>query len=141
MATLRRKLHVYLDTNAWTGEGLSPLNKAITVCILGSIVVVVIETETSIHDPLAEVFLVIDLVFATIFLLEYLARLWVMGEDPRYQGLLGRLHYAMTPIALIDLLAIVPFSSALAAPIHSCCERCACSEFSHSPNSASSPMH
>lgn len=109
MTTLRRRLYVHLDTNAWTGGGLSPLNKAITVLILASIVTVVVETETSIHDPLTEAFLLVDLAFATTFLVEYLARLWVMGEDRRYEGLIGRVRYAMTPAAVIDLLAVLPY--------------------------------
>lgn len=45
-----------------------------------------------------------------VFTVEYLARLWVCTLDPRYGGAVrGRLRYARTPLAVIDLLAILPF--------------------------------
>ena len=46
------------------------------------------------------------------FTLEYLLRIWVCVDDRhgRYsQPLAGRLRYMLTPVALIDLLAILPF--------------------------------
>ncbi|KGQ19777.1 Potassium channel protein [Lysobacter dokdonensis DS-58] len=51
----------------------------------------------------------IELAFATWFAAEYLLRLWSVGEDPRYAGLQGRVRYAVTPMALLDLLSIAPF--------------------------------
>jgi voltage-gated potassium channel len=43
------------------------------------------------------------------FSLEYLARLWASGADPRYAGPRGPLRWARTPMAIVDLLAILPF--------------------------------
>jgi voltage-gated potassium channel len=41
---------------------------------------------------------------------EYLARVWCSVEDPRFgRAITGRLRYMLTPLALIDLLAIAPF--------------------------------
>ncbi|MGI4762315.1 MAG: potassium channel family protein [Janthinobacterium lividum] len=43
-----------------------------------------------------------------------MARVWSCVEDPRYrQPWLGRLRYMATPLALIDLLAVLPFFLAL----------------------------
>ncbi len=42
------------------------------------------------------------------FTAEYVLRLWVAPEDRRYAGRLGRLRYARTPLALVDLVAIFP---------------------------------
>lgn len=45
-----------------------------------------------------------------VFTLEYLARLWIAPENPRYKGeLRGRLKYLYSPMALVDLIAILPF--------------------------------
>ena len=45
-----------------------------------------------------------------VFGAEYLVRLWACVEDPRYQGAIrGRLRYALRPLTIIDLLAILPF--------------------------------
>ncbi len=43
-----------------------------------------------------------------VFSIEYVARIWAIGEDPRYQGLVGRVRYARRPLMVIDLLAILP---------------------------------
>ncbi|MBL8835528.1 MAG: ion transporter [Alphaproteobacteria bacterium] len=54
----------------------------------------------------------IELFSVGLFTLEYAARLWVAVEDPHRQyrhPLLGRLRFAITPMAIIDLLAIAPF--------------------------------
>lgn len=45
-----------------------------------------------------------------VFTVEYLARLWACTVVPRYaHPVWGRLRFALTPLALIDLLAILPF--------------------------------
>ncbi|MBK8232073.1 MAG: ion transporter [Candidatus Eisenbacteria bacterium] len=45
-----------------------------------------------------------------VFSFEYLIRLWVAPEQPRFlrSPLVGRVRYALTPMALIDLLSILP---------------------------------
>ena len=45
-----------------------------------------------------------------IFTIEYFARLWSCVVDPRFQRpILGRIRYAVSFFALVDLLAILPF--------------------------------
>lgn len=45
-----------------------------------------------------------------VFSLEYLLRLWSCVEDPRFSHPLGgRVRFAISPMALIDALAIAPF--------------------------------
>lgn len=43
-----------------------------------------------------------------LFSLEYVLRLWVCPLDPRFDKPMGRVRYALTPMALIDLIAILP---------------------------------
>ncbi len=45
-----------------------------------------------------------------VFTVEYLLRLWSCAEDPRYRDpLRGRLRYVLSPMAIVDLLAVLPF--------------------------------
>lgn len=45
-----------------------------------------------------------------VFTIEYILRIWSCAEDPRYRHpVTGRIHFALTPLLLIDLLAIAPF--------------------------------
>ncbi len=97
-------------------EGLEPgdpatllLNGMICVIILVSVLAVVLETVPSLDARWHRAFLLIEVATLTLFTLEYLIRLWVAVEDPRYRHpVRGRLRYALTPLALIDLLAIAP---------------------------------
>ena len=109
MNRLRRTLYVYLHTAAWTGKGLSLVNKVITTLIIFSIVTVVIETEPSIYAEYSMAFDLINLAVAIAFMIEYVLRLWVMGEHPDYAGGMGRIKYAVTLTAIIDLIAVLPF--------------------------------
>lgn len=43
-----------------------------------------------------------------IFLVEYLARLWSITALQRYSGWSGRLRYSLTPLAIIDLVSVLP---------------------------------
>jgi len=52
----------------------------------------------------------LEVVSVAFFSIEYLLRLWSCTADPRYaHPIVGRIRYALTPMALIDLLAVLPF--------------------------------
>ena len=71
---------------------------------------VVLDTVKELDQRYHALFVGIELLSLYVFTLEYLARVWSCVEDPRYQQpLLGRLRYMLTPLALIDLLAVLPF--------------------------------
>ena len=108
MSDLRRRLFHELEPSH-REAGLSGLNRFIVVVILVSVAFVVVESEPAIHDSHPFLFHAVEILFGTVFLVEYVARMWVAAEDPRYSdGLRGRLRYAMTPSALLDLLAVMP---------------------------------
>jgi voltage-gated potassium channel len=44
-----------------------------------------------------------------IFTIEYFARLLTCSTDPHFRGIRGLLRFIRTPMAVIDLLAILPF--------------------------------
>jgi voltage-gated potassium channel len=50
-----------------------------------------------------------ELASGIVFAVEYLLRIWSCTVDARYaRPLMGRLKFALTPFALVDLIAIVP---------------------------------
>lgn len=55
-------------------------------------------------------FNIFEVFSVAIFTVEYFLRAWTCTVDSRYKGhFLGRFKYLMTPLAIIDLLAILPF--------------------------------
>jgi voltage-gated potassium channel len=79
------------------------------ILILVNAVAVVLETVDEINAEYGALFHSIEVVSVTIFTVEYLLRLWVAPLSPQYaKPVKGRLRYAFSLMALIDLLAILP---------------------------------
>ena len=81
-----------------------------------NVAAVVLQSVPSMESRFATPFFVFELISVAVFSVEYLARLWSCVEDPQYsRPILGRLRFAMRPLVLIDLLAILPFLVSFAA--------------------------
>lgn len=78
--------------------------------ILLNVVAVVMETVEAAGRPYRVYFRAFEVFSVAAFTIEYAARIWTCTADERYRGtILGRLRFAITPLALIDLMAILPF--------------------------------
>ena len=44
-----------------------------------------------------------------IFIVELLARYIVIGQDPRYRGVIGRIKYTFSLYIMIDIIALIPY--------------------------------
>lgn len=109
MTDLRRRLFRALEPSQNHAPGLSRLNRFIVGAIVLSVIFAVVESEHDFYDQSPALFHWIEFGFSIVFLIEYIARLWVAPEDPRYRGgFKGRLRWAITPAALLDLLAVTP---------------------------------
>ena len=77
-------------------------------------VALILGTVEQIHDTAPLAFRVFEIFSVGVFTVEYLLRVWCCTLDQRYSSpVWGRLRYASSPLALVDLLAIVPFYMAL----------------------------
>jgi voltage-gated potassium channel len=76
--------------------------------ILINALVVVLETVDEYDAAYGSLFHAIEVVSVVIFTVEYLLRLWVAPLDPQFAGRFGRLRYALSLMAVIDLVAILP---------------------------------
>ena len=62
-----------------------------------------------IRGPHLDLLAKLDLVVAILFLVEYLLRLWIAPlRDGARRGARGALDFAITPMAILDLVAIAP---------------------------------
>ena len=78
--------------------------------VIANIIALILETVPSIHDAYPTVFKDFDLISVAIFTIEYILRLWSITSEEKYKRpIVGRIRYMLTPVALIDLVAIIPF--------------------------------
>jgi len=84
--------------------------------ILLNVITVMLETVDE-YARFSRIFFAIEVVSVAIFTVEYALRLWTITLNPKYhRPVLGRLRYALTLMAIVDLLAIVPFYLPLVFP-------------------------
>jgi len=109
LRSLRLRVYRQLEPTAWPRKGLSPANLAIAILIVIAVVSAVVETEPTISAGREILFGELEVAFAAVFTVEYALRVWTVVENPRYAGYrFPRLRYVVTPMAIIDLAAIVP---------------------------------
>jgi len=82
----------------------------ISLLIVFSVVSVILESIPSIFERYHQFFFIMETITVAIFTVEYGLRIWVCVENPSYsRPIVGRLRYAVSFYALIDLVAILPF--------------------------------
>ena len=108
MRTFRKKLFHSLNSEGEQGEATNAV-KAIGLVIALSIGLAVVATEPVVRSSLGDLLVKLDIAVAIIFLVEYILRLWVapLREGAR-RGIQGTWDYAITPLAILDLIAIAP---------------------------------
>lgn len=79
------------------------------VLILINVAAVVLETVDELNQQYGAVFQAVEAFSVGVFTIEYLLRLWVATYNPKFsKPVTGRIRFALTPMAIIDLIAILP---------------------------------
>ncbi len=116
---LNRRLYDLLETRHLHGWGYV-VQLALFLLIFANIVAVVLETVEPLGKAHAAFFQWFEIVSVAIFLVEYVLRLYACTANPREQfrhPVLGRLRFALTPMAIVDLVAVLPLFFLLFAGI------------------------
>jgi len=103
--TIRARFYWWLERPDRSATGPWLLEITLILLISLNVAAVILETVSSIY---AEWHFALDFfegVSLVVFVAEYAARLWVAPEDPRFRS---RLAWIRSPLAVIDLLAILP---------------------------------
>lgn len=110
MNTISRRIWSILEI-AEKGDKVSrAFDVFIMSLILVNIIAVILETVQSVQLRVSRFFTIFEIISVSIFAVEYLLRIAVCVTDSRYSHpILGRIKYAITPLAIIDLCAIMPF--------------------------------
>lgn len=109
MSQIKRAIYNTLQFNH-RSKLTSAINGFIILLILLSVPVDVIESLGDAGPRLKRLVLHLDLFMSAVFALEYALRVITCTADPRYaKPIRGRIKYMLTPLMIIDLLAISPF--------------------------------
>jgi voltage-gated potassium channel len=82
----------------------------IVTLILLNVTAMILQSVKSIEAVLSQFFTDFEYFSVIAFSIEYVLRVWSCVEEPKYRRpILGRVRFAFTPLAIIDLLAVLPF--------------------------------
>ncbi|MCB1351593.1 MAG: ion transporter [Rhodobacteraceae bacterium] len=116
---LRRRVFEILERPSRADKLSWALELALIALIIANVVAVALETVGEIHAEYRTQFHLFDLLSVSVFTAEYVLRLWACVEaEPDLTPLQARLRYARSPIALVDLAAVLPFYLALFMPFN-----------------------
>ncbi|MBE0476472.1 MAG: ion transporter [Coriobacteriia bacterium] len=110
MERLKRRAYDILEVAAVDDRVSSAVDSVILALILASTAAVVFETVPGLLDPYRPLLTAFEYLTIGAFSVEYLLRLWSVSVDPRYaRPFVGRVRWALTPMALVDMFAVLPF--------------------------------
>ena len=108
--SFRQKLHALVWPSEYGGRLHDYFDTFIMVWVVVSVVAVVLESVASVHYVLNLEFIILDTIAVGVFSIEYLLRMYTVVESPNHKhAFFGRLKYAKTGNAIVDLLAVLPF--------------------------------
>jgi voltage-gated potassium channel len=105
--TLRRAVHDLLEAEN-PSRGAVVVRFLLAAVIVANITAVVVETVPAVAAAAGPALDAFETFSVAVFCLEYVARAWAAPEQERFAGPAGRLRWAVSPPALIDLAAILP---------------------------------
>ena len=103
--TLRARVYWWFERPDRNADGPLLLEIALIVLISLNVGAVILETVAPIYARWKFAFDLFETVSLLVFTAEYLARLWVAPENPEVRS---RRDWATSPLAVVDLLAILP---------------------------------
>ena len=107
--TVRARLHAVLELPSEADRTARWLQLGLLALIVANIAAVVAGTVPQVAEQWGRWLDGFEAVSVGVFTIEYLARVWTCVERAPYRHpLFGRLRYLASPLALIDLLAILP---------------------------------
>lgn len=108
MARLRSYLHAQLFIGAQPNGRLTLLNRLLVMIILLAVASGALATEPAISGEWHHLLLLGEMVFGTVFLIEYVARIYAAADEPGPDSAWRkRWRFIRSPIGLIDLVVVV----------------------------------
>ncbi|MBV9044743.1 MAG: ion transporter [Alphaproteobacteria bacterium] len=117
--TVRRRVYLALEGGRLGGPLGAVVEGVLITLIAANVAAYTLQSMPQFEHAFGHAFAVFELVSLVVFALEYAMRIWTAPEDPvagERGPVMGRLHYALTPLMLIDFLGFAPAAIAFLLP-------------------------
>lgn len=106
---LKHRIHHMLQGQHLHERWAAVFNIGLAALIILNVLAMMLETVATLYSEWRVYFIAFELFSVALFAAEYLLRVWVADLTPKYQHPLGgRIRYVLSPMALVDLVAILP---------------------------------
>ena len=110
--SVRKRAAELLEQGHYNDRPSRVLNLLLILLISLNVFAIILGSESGFYARFQRELWVFEVFSVLVFTIEYLARVWSaidLEEAADKRPILGRLRYILTPMALIDLIAILPF--------------------------------
>ena len=118
-ADLRRRLYEVLEHGTIGDRTSLIIGRLIVLLIIVNLVAITLESVPTFRVVYGPLFTVVEILSLVIFSIEYGLRVWVAAEHAPHRHLnarKARWKFILSPLGLVDLLAVLPFWFAFALP-------------------------
>ena len=108
----RKRIAELLEQGYHTDRPSQIVNLLLILLISLNVIAIFLETVDPTYRQFRQAFRYFEIFSVVVFTIEYFARVWSsidLEEAKDRSPIRGRLRYMLTPIALVDLIAILPF--------------------------------
>ncbi len=107
---MRREVYTLLNPLDSGSRAARMIEGALLFLIFLNMLILILESEEEVNKQYGHLFVAVEFFSVLVFTVEYGLRLWSCVENPKYRKPVGgRLRYMSSTMAIIDLLAILPF--------------------------------
>jgi len=115
---LKRRVFQILELQTPTDVASKIFNIFMLSLISLNVLAVILETVKNIAIRYSAFFLYFEIISVIIFTIELVLRVWTCTANPgNAHPIYGRIRFILTPLALIDILAVLPFYLPLLIPV------------------------
>lgn len=118
MESLKKRIFEIIEVSSEGDRVSYYFDLFIVILIVLNVISLILGSVNELYAQFSPFFILFDNASLCIFTVEYMLRLWTCNCNPAFnQPIIGRIKYIFTPLALIDLFAILPFYIPMILPV------------------------